>query len=175
MYINKIPYSIKSLEKSPPALVNHTARPGWERVCGVINEPIDKLDEIIDKYWSLRNDGIINEDIINSDINSPFKENKEYLSKILNYFLFRGSGSKDSLYPAKFILDFKNPLDIYTWEIWGENYINEHWDRFIFSVRSKKGMGKYPNITDIKKKESMDKWVMLCGDKYKGALHVRVK
>ena len=21
----------------------------------------------------------------------------------------------------------------------------------------------------------MDKWVMLCGDKYKGALHVRVK
>lgn len=175
VYINNMPYSIKSLQKAPPALVNHTARPGWERVCNELGISISELDDMIDKYWDLRKRNIIKEDVSNNDINSPFANHKEYLSKILNYFLFKGSGSKESKHPASFILDFVDPLNINTWKVWGSDYIDKHWHRLVFSLRSRRGMGNYPYITNKNKKDSMAKWTVLWQNGYKGALHVRVK
>lgn len=175
VYINNEPYSIKSLQTAPPALVNHTARDGWERVCTKVGCSIDKLDEIIKNYWELRKAGTIREDISNSDPNSPFKSEKDYLLPLLNYYLFKGSGSRDSEHPANYILDFTDPLDFNTWKVFDANYIDQHWDKLVFSLRSSKGMGNYPNIRNATKKASMAKWTEYYQGGYKGALHVRVK
>ncbi len=174
VYINGVGYSIKSLSAAPPALVNHTARDGWERVCSKINCDIQLLDSIVARYWDLRLQGVITEDINNSNLHSPFAPHKDYLLPILNYFLFKGSGSRDSKYPADYILDFTNPVDETTWKKYGDNYIDSHWDKLVFSLRSSKGMGKYPNIKDPIKKASMTKWTVYHSGGYKGALHVRV-
>ena len=174
VYINRVGYSIKSLSDAPPALVNHTARDGWERVCSNIHCDIGYLDNIIAKYWDLRLRGVITEDINNSNPNSPFASHKDYLLPILNYFLFKGSGSRDSKSPADFILDFTDPINETTWRKYGNDYIDSHWDKLVFSLRSSKGMGNYPNIKNPIKKASMDKWTVYHSGGYKGALHVRV-
>lgn len=175
VYINHVPYSIKSLQAAPPALVNHTARDGWERVCSRVGCAIEELDSIIAEYWNYRKKGIINEDVINSDINSPFYAHKQYLLPLLNYFLFKGTGSRDSNHPANYILDCTNPLNPNTWNVFGSEYLEEHWDNLVFSLRSSKGMGNYPDIKDIAKKDSMAKWTEFFQGGYKGALHVRVR
>lgn len=174
VYINGIGYSIKSLSAAPPALVNHTARDGWERVCSRIDYDIHPLDNIIAEYWNLRQQGVITEDVTNSNPHSPFAPHKDYLLPILNYFLFKGSGSRDSKYPADYILDFTNPTDETTWKKYGSDYIDSHWDKLVFSLRSSKGMGDYPNIKNPIKKVSMEKWTVFHSGGYKGALHVRV-
>lgn len=175
VYINGAGYSVKSLETAPPALVNHTARPGWERICAVLGVDIAPLDEMIAEYWKLRKSGVLKEDVVNTDPNSPFAKNKEYLRPILNYFLFSGSGSKDSKHPAEYIFEFSDPLDTSTWSVGKDQYLNRHWDNLVFSLRSSKGMGNYPNIADAGKKRSMAKWTEFWQGGHKGALHVRVK
>lgn len=174
VYINGRGYSIKSLNAAPPALVNHTARDGWERVCSCIDYDIHQLDNIVAQYWNLRQQGVITEDISNSNPHSPFAPYKDYLLPILNYFLFKGSGSRDSKYPADFILDFTNPINETTWKRYGNDYIDSHWNKLVFSLRSSKGMGNYPNIKNPIKKASMEKWTVYYSGGYKGALHVRV-
>lgn len=174
VYINNIGYSVKSLQGAPPALVNHTARDGWERACLYVKENIQELDQIIAEYWDKRCKGIINEDVRNNSPESPFRNHKSYLIKVLNYFLFIGSGSKLSPSPAEYILEFDDPLNIDTWSIYKDEYLDRFWDKLIFSLRSNKGMGNYPNIKNPIKKLSMSKWTVLFDGAYKGALHVRV-
>ena len=174
VFINGKGYSMKSLATAPPALVNHTNRFGWERVCQSLNKSISELDTIIDEYWRRRKAGLIREDVIN-DRNSPFYSHKEYMIPILNYFLFKGSGSKDSNAPADFILDIVDPLNSRTWSIHGQEFLEENWENLVFCVRAKKGMSDYPAILDKKKKDSIARWTQFHQGEYRGALHVRFK
>ena len=122
----------------------------------------------------MRKGGIIKEDSHNSDSTSPFKDHKTYLLPILNYFTFKGSATKESPSPAKFILDVSNPLDISTWTFYDERFLDLMWDKLIFSIRAKKGMKNYPNISDVAEKESMNKWTEMFQGEYRGALHIRL-
>ncbi len=88
VYINGEGYSIKSHRSAPPAIVNHTPRWGWYRVCQQISVNIEQLDNMVEAYYKLRRQGLIGEDAYNSDSNSPFAKHKEYLRPILNYFWF---------------------------------------------------------------------------------------
>ena len=174
VFINGIGYSIKSLATAPPALVNHTNRFGWERVCSSIKVDITELDSIIEEYWRRRKAGLIREDVLN-DKNSPFYSHKEYMIPILNYFLFKGSGKKDSPSPADYILDITDPLDCKTWSLHGREFLEENWENLVFCVRAKKGMSDYPAVPDRRKKESIAKWTEFFQGEYRGALHVRFK
>jgi hypothetical protein len=174
--INNKYYSIKSLEAAPPALVNHTNRIGWVNVCNECNVDIDTLDDIIEKYWELRLKGEIKEDIHNSNKSSPFFEHKDYLKPLLNYYFFTGSGSGKSPKPAEYLLDIHDPLDVSTWHIYGEEYLDSVWGRLVFSLRSKKGMPPYyPLMVDREKLECISKWTKLHQGSHRGSLHVRVK
>lgn len=177
VYINGKGYSVKALDCAPPAIVNHTNRKGWLRVCDVCNVSIDKLDGMIEEYWNLRLKGTIKEDTKNSDANSPFKNHKEYLRPLLNYFFFRGTGSKDSNHQADYILGYTNPLSTTTWRVYDEtNYLDKIWDKIIFSLRSKKGMpDPYPNMKNKEDEAIIAKWTKLHQGSYRGALHVRAK
>ncbi len=176
VYINYEGYSIKYFSAAPPALVNHTARPGFEMACNTMGVNIQNLDNLVDKYWELRLNGIIKEDIKNSDINSPFKNSKHILKPILEYFLFIGSGKGHSKHPAKYILDCTEPSNFNTWHIITHNTaVDVVWDRLIFSVRAKKGMPKdYDKKTYSKSNaKSICRWTQYCNDHYRGELHIR--
>lgn len=178
VYINGIGYSLKSSSAAPSALVNHTSRPGFENVCNKVGVNIKELDKTIDEYWRLRFAGIIAEDTKISDSNCPFKNSKELIKPILEYFLFIGTGSKDSNYPAKYVLEFSNPCDTTTWKILNPSTaVDLIWDNLIFCLRAKKGMpANYNKETYCKPNaESIARWTEYCSGDYRGALHIRLK
>lgn len=177
VYINKRGVSLKATYGANSALINHTSRPGFERVCREVGADITVLDEIVDRYWELRLAGKLSEDVPNWNTKSPFRDYKEYFRPILEYFLFTGTGSRDSKHPADYIIEYADPLNPKKWKvITKEEAIDKIWDNLVFSMRSKKGMP--PDYTlDYKGKnaESIARWVRFCDGDYKGALHVRVK
>jgi len=175
IHINRKGYSVKS-SAVRAALINHTNRSGFERVCGEVKTDIGPLDEMINEYWHRRMQGIINEDISNSNPNSPFKDHKEYFRPILEYFLFSGSGSRKSANPAEYILEYSKFFDDKTWSVLTkEEAVDKVWPNLVFSLRSKKGMPQNYTL-DYRgpDAESIKKWVRKMDGQYKGALHVRV-
>lgn len=176
VYINREGYSLKSFSAAPPALVNHTARPGFETACIHSNINISELDVLIEKYWELRLSGRISEDVRNSNPESPFKNAKATIKPILEYYLFKGTGRGPSPEPANFILDYSNPLDSSTWKkLTPTNAVDIVWDKLIFSVRSKKGMPKDYDMNTYNKDNatSIALWTKYHGGEYRGALHIR--
>lgn len=174
--INGQGFSVKSHRSAPPAIVNHTPRWGWKRICDQLNISIEPLDKMVNEYFDLRSQGIIKEDVWNTDANSPFANNKEYLRPILNYFLFKGTGAKDSEYPAKFVLDCSDPYDVSTWKIHDEDsYLDKYWNEIKFSMREK-GFEAYPytRACDLWKTSLSQPWAIKFNGVFKGSLHVRV-
>jgi len=170
--INGIRYSIKEVGAGPPAIINHTPRPGFENVCKIIGTPIQELDYIVSEYWDLRIKGTIKQDTCTSDMNCPFTKHRDYLKPIIEYFVFTGSGKYNSKYPADKVLeiDYKN-LPNKMSSVGKEQYFDDVWSNLVFSIRSKGMPPKYPNVNN---KNSISKWTRNFNGKYKGALHVRV-
>lgn len=172
VFVNGLGISVKSHRGASPAFLNHTHRAGFIKVCERVGVDIKKLDTIIKSYWNKRKQGIITEDVKNSDKNSPFKNHLEYLRPILNYFLFIGTAQKDSAFPADYILDFEDPLNEKKWSFSKDEYIDIVWKNVVFSIRSKGMPNLYPkgdNTNEIKP------WVEKIDGKYKGALHARIQ
>ena len=172
--VNNVRYSVKEINSAPPAIVNHTPRNGFENVCERIGAQIDTLDSIIDEYWEKRIEGKITEDVSNSNEISPFLKYKKYLKPIINYFLFTGTGSKDSNFPADKVLlvkykDLPEGLEI----IKKEDYFESIWKHLVFSLRSKGMPPSYEHGNN--EYESVRCWTKLKDGRYKGALHIRVK
>ena len=170
--INGVSYSVKEMGASPPAIVNHTPRHGFENACTNVGSSITTLDKIITEYWKLREGKIIKEDTKISNPNCPFIPYKSYLKPIIEYFLFTGTGRSISNFPATKILEInykKLPVEIRIFE--KDNYFEQVWDKLVFSIRSKGMPKKYPNCVD---KDSIAKWTKKTEKKYKGALHIRV-
>lgn len=177
VYINDFGFSLKCFSAASPAIVNHTARPGFETACKFVGVDIRELDKLIDSYWDLRFREIITEDVKNSDMYSPFKESKNILKPVLEYFMFVGSGRGPSKHRADYILHYTNPYDSTTWHILTPNdAVDFIWDRLIFSLRSKKGMPSnyYKETYDGPNSESIARWTQYYGGAYKGALHIRI-
>tara|TARA_B110000014_G_C20072264_1_gene559331 strand:- start:401 stop:1162 length:762 start_codon:yes stop_codon:yes gene_type:complete len=172
--INDVNYSVKDVGGAPPSIINHTTRPGFERVCKYLEVDIATLDKIIDDYWDKRMAGDIKEDVINSDSDSsPFFVHKDYLEPIINYFTFTGTGSKDSDFPADKILelDYVNlPESIKISE--KRVYFDSTWKSLQISVRSKAMPEKYPNCKNSK---SIGKWTRSIQGKNRGSFHIRVR
>jgi hypothetical protein len=175
--VNGVYYSLKSMRNSPPAIVNHTPRPGWERAAEISGASISILDQIIDNYWLLRSDGVIGEDVRNSDPVSPFRDYYTHLKPLLDYFLFTGTGSGPSENPATAVLDVLDPLDIESWVVNDHaDYLASVWDLLIFSVRSK-GMpdGDWRTRLAPARAASVARWTKHCDGRDRGALHVRIR
>lgn len=173
VFINGIGISVKSQRGSAPSIINHTSREKILRVMKSINSPIEPLDHIVNRYWCLRLNGG-GEDVSGINSNNPFTvgENGEthlyYLKPLLNYFTFKGTGTRDSSAPASYVLSIGNPNDTSTWVYYTEdNFVDSVWEKLVFSIRAK---GLPAVIT-----EDIQPWVKeINGDK-KGALSVRVK
>ena len=79
--INNIAYSVITNGGAFPAIINHTNRGGFLKICKRLEIPIEPLDSMVEKYWVLRENNVIKEDVKTTDINFPFKQ-KEYLKPI---------------------------------------------------------------------------------------------
>ena len=170
--INNTNYSVKEIDSQPPAIINHTTREKFERVCEKLNDySIDQMDEIISEYWGLRlSNGT--EDVHN-DKNSPFFKHKNYFKPIINYFLFDGTGTRRSDHPADKILEIKymnlpDSMRVYN----KDEYYDVIWPSLIFSLRNKSMPKNYPNC---KNSDSIKIWTKFAEAKPKGAFHIRVK
>jgi len=181
--INETNYSLKYGNAAKAAMINHTARDGFLNVCKKINVDIGPLDRIIKEYWELRNSGKITEDITNSSLLCPFRNHKEYLKPILEYFFFKGTGKRgESPFPADKILVFNDPYDPSTYRILEPSEtVDSVWDHLTFSIRSKKGMptkkvaGKVVDTYSPATHPLLAPWIEYRPDDDfpKGALHVR--
>lgn len=177
VYINGIGVTLKSHNAAPPALINHTARPGFELACSLAGVDISILDQIVAEYWRLRFEGIIKEDVCNSDINCPFLPYKQYLQPLVEYFMFDGTGSGPSQHRAHYLIVFSDPLVMDTYKIMAKaDAFESVWERLIFCLRATKGMPKNynPGTYQGDKAESIACWVHYHSGKYRGALHIRV-
>lgn len=178
VFINGIGYSLKYTNASPPALVNHTRRTGWEFAARHTGASMTQLDTIITNYWRLRLSGFIAEDIANSDPNSPFTQHFNTLLPFLEYFAFNGTATKLSYHPAIEVIEFSDPCNIATWKLLNKaQLIANLWPRLVFSIRSKKGMpsAKMFSGMSLKEKNSVMQWSHLLNGELKGALHVRIR
>lgn len=176
--INGVGYSLKSTRAAPAAIVNHTTREKWIRVCENLNLDIRILDEMVSEYWELRINGQIGEDIWTYDKKCPFgnsPERLDYLRELITYFLFEGTGSQDNPYPAEFVIEIEDPNDVNTWKVLNkETAFDKMWPNMKFSLRASKGMPPdYPNMKNISKKKKIEPWVRFINERYRGALHIR--
>lgn len=171
--INGIRYSLKYKGLAKSSIVNHTTRRGFLRVCNFLKIDIKPLDNMIDEYWIKRESGLIKEDVNNSNSESPFKNHEDYLDNILKYFLFEGTGSKESKFKADKVIVFSDPFNPLTYSVLSKDVVIKHiWDNLVFSLRSKKGM---PKIYNPDTHKDLAPWVRYRpGDEHpKGALHIR--
>jgi len=179
VHINGIGVSLKSHRKAPPAIVNHTTRPGWEFAAAQVGVSIATLDLAIEHYWSMRKSGLSKEDVLNDGSHSPFWDARPALEPMLTYFMFEGTGTRRSTAPASLVLEFTNPTDLATWICREpDTVVGDFWERLVFSVRSDKGMPKnYPHVSAryARTKSSIARWTVYWQDEYRGALHVRVR
>jgi hypothetical protein len=179
VYVNGLGISLKSHRKAPPALVNHTTRPGWEFAAKQAGVSIASLDQAVAEYWRLRTAGLCKEDVLNDGPRSPFWAARSELAPMLRYFMFEGTGMKPSVAPASAVFEFADPADIASWRCrQPETIVGELWTRLVFSLRSSRGMPRgYPNVSRhyTTRKPSIARWTVYWQDEYRGALHVRVR
>ena len=182
VYINGLGISTKYIGPgSNPAIVNHTNRVGWENVSNLISQNINQLDLIISDYWNRRkNLKVIQEDIKNSDPQSPFSLHQSILEPYLEFFCFDGSGRGKSKHPADAIIEYTDPFKTNTWTLVYRNqfhqYLKSNWSNLRFSLRSK-GMPEYgvSSIRNPAKRTSIQLWTEYFQAKERGALHVRLR
>ena len=173
--------SIRCLNYTDRALVNHSHRRKYEAVCNYIGESIKPLDNIISDYWTCRKLGVFNEDCYSYSSLNPFLEQKEYLSKLLTFMAFN-TFDYDKAGEGGFIaerivniIDYIDPWDENTWRIFTpNNYFESIWQYLCFSMRDRKGM---PTDEKLMLAENSDirMWTREIGGRYKGALHIRIK
>ena len=173
VFINKIGISVKSQRGAAPSIINQTPRDKILRVMKAINSPIAPLDHIVNRYWFLRENGG-GEDVSGLNMNNPFaldengKSNLPYMKPLLNYFTFKGTGTRDSNAPASYVLSIANPEDTKTWVYYTEEtFVDSVWTKLVFSIR---GKGMPSEITD-----EILPWVRNIDGVKKGTLNVRVK
>lgn len=178
VFINGVGYSLKYTNSSPPALINHTRRTGWEFAAQHTGANMAQLDILISDYWRLRLSGVISEDTANTDPNSPFSQHFSTLLPFLEYFAFDGTATKLSYHPAIEVIEFSDPCDIKTWRLLNKGQlIASLWPRLVFSIRSKKGMpsARMLSTMSVQDRASVMQWSHLLNGELKGALHVRVR
>lgn len=173
VFVNGIGISVKSQRGAAPSIINQTTRDKILRVMRAINSPIEPLDHIVNRYWFLRLNGGT-EDVSGLGENNPFaisedgKSNLPILRPLLNYFTFKGTGTRDSSAPATYVLSVGNPTDTSTWTYYSEdNFVDSVWENLVFSIRGK-GL---PAIISEENKP----WVRDVDGNKKGTLNVRVK
>lgn len=185
--VNGKRWGIRCLNYTDRALVNHSTRPKYEKVCKKLGLNIAELDDAVDKYISRRKLGIFNEDCFYQSEANPFIPHKVFLSKMLTYMAFNSFNFNKDTEDPQFItdsidaiLDFIDPAEESLWrEYTPSNYLESIWTSLCFSLRDKKGMPD-DSVLFLPEYDSVRRWNYPYKDpsgkiRNKAALHIRVK
>ncbi|MGI6244071.1 MAG: hypothetical protein ACOYJK_11210 [Prevotella sp.] len=178
--INGKRYQIRCLTKNSRPLINHTNRAKFIQICHRANVSIEILDDMVRKYWQLRTSGIIREDIHMNDENCPFRKHRKDMEKLFGWIAFNSmtnvSGVEKGDNKCDYILDYLDPVDESTWTIFSKsNFAKVVYDYLVFSLRDNKGMPKGYSPESDNYDKAIKPWVRYRNNKYKGALHIRIK
>ena len=164
--------SIKSHSGANFSVINHTARDALVfQQGGILNKHLPNLDKLIKNYMEERTRQS-KEDIKISSLEA-FRDSgvRESIIAVLVFFTFHGTGSGLSQCPANSILT--NNKGTLTFKVYAtykqqREYVESMLDRYVMSLRRKKGM--LNTINDENKP-----WIFKDNDKIKGLFHIRVK
>ena len=178
---------IRCLNFTDRALVNHTTRPKYEKVCEYLGTTIDELDDCVDKYIARRKLGIFNEDCFYHSPTNPFIAHRQYLQELLTCMAFNSFNYSKDIHDKDFvsdhidiILDFICPYEPSLWrEYTPEQYFESIWTSLCFSLRDRKGMPDDDKLF-LPENKSVVRWNFPYKDeegviRNKAALHIRVK
>ena len=185
--VNGKRWGIRCLNYTDRALVNHTTRPKYEKVCEKLGLDIAELDDAVDKYIARRRIGIFNEDCFYQSEANPFIPHRNFLKEMLTYMAFNSfnfnKGSDDPKFitdSIDYILDFIEPYEETLWREYSpENYFESIWTSLCFSLRDKKGMPD-DDVLYLPEYDSVRRWNYPFKDetgriRNKAALHIRIK
>jgi len=171
--------SIKCEHGAMPTILNHTPRSAkiFQNGGDLFSE-LPNLDKLILMLNNERHKGNTGEDIHIKKMNIDEKC-KESLLNTICYFLFTGTGSGKSKYPANSMIEIYDPSDIKKWKYYNcinnddrIKYVKNIYDRIIISMRNK-GMPSKKNVL-------CDPWIFIQKEennitKEKGSLHIRLR
>jgi len=124
IYLNGMGYRIESLAAHPPVIVPDVEPEGLAEACRLAGVPADRL---------LKRLGACGADEFRiADPDSPLKDEREWLAPLLEYYWFTGSERGRSNFPADYLLDFDDPLNMNTWRTFDKpNAVESVWDRLV--------------------------------------------
>ena len=161
IFMNGMGYRIESLAAHPPVLVPDVEPSGLREACRYAGVPADRLEERLEACRRLseqraRNAGTVPSEPAEgaaaggtdgsrfaaeagefriADPASPLKDDREWLAPLLEYFWFTGSERGRSNFPADYLLDFDDPLNMNTWRTFDKRLAVESvWERLAIRV-----------------------------------------
>ncbi len=184
--VNDKRIAVRCMNYTDRALVNHSTRPKYEKVCQKIGLSIADLDLAVAKYIERRKIGLFNEDCFYQSTLNPFIVHRDYLKKLLTFMAFNSFDFSKEYNQDGFIsdtvdiiMDFSDPIEYSLWfQYTPQNYFDSIWTSLCFSLRDSKGM---PTDEELFKpgNESILKWNYPFFDgvrtRNKAALHIRIK
>lgn len=166
---NEYRISIKSINCAKPAILNHTPRSA-NVFKGILKPYLKSLDTVIAEYIYKRTNGTVSEDVLMCELDTlKDPQVASDMFKVLEYFVFDGTGRGASKCPANAILYYgPNTLTFIRAcdQIQRNEYVKSIANKYVMSTR-KKGMPS--SITP-----ECEPWVYRQKGKAKGSLHIRL-
>jgi hypothetical protein len=156
IFMNGMGYRIESLAAHPPVIVDDVEPDGLAAACRHAGVPADRLKERLASCrrfaerlsrHAAQSDGAAAGgaegtgtdaeagEFRIADPASPLKDDREWLAPLLEYFWFTGSERGRSNFPADYLLDYDDPLNMNTWRTFDKRYAVESvWDRLAIRI-----------------------------------------
>lgn len=158
IFMNGMGYRIESLAAHPPVLVPDLEPSGLREACRCAGVPADRLEERLEACRqaaerSVRQAGqaapgpaagaaddgcrpaLEAGEFRIADPASPLKDDREWLAPLIEYFWFTGSERGRSNFPADYLLDYDDPLNMNTWRTFDKRLAVESvWDRLAIRI-----------------------------------------
>jgi hypothetical protein len=127
IFMNGMGYRLESLAAHPPVIVPDVEPDGLAEACRWAGVPADRLMERL---------AACGEDELRiAAPDSPLKDGREWLAPLIAYFWFTGSERGRAHFPADYLLDFDDPLNMNTWRTFDRSYaLDAVWDRLAIRV-----------------------------------------
>jgi hypothetical protein len=154
IFMNGMGYRIESLAAHPPVIVQDVEPDGLAEACRWAGIPADRLEERLEACRRLqeqrtrqaageRHDAGGEPAAVTADAGefriadpaSPLKDDREWLAPLIEYFWFTGSEHGKSKFPADYLLDYDDPLNMSTWRTFDKRHALEAvWERLAIRV-----------------------------------------
>lgn len=133
IFMNGMGYRIESLAAHPPVIVRDVEPDGLAEACRLAGVPADRLHARLEACRRLSEQRGRQADAGEfriADPDSPLKDDREWLAPLLEYFWFTGSERGKSHFPADYLLDYDDPLNMNTWRTFDKRHALEAvWER----------------------------------------------